>query len=82
MHGFNNIPILYFTFFTMFEFYLTIMDSLAEAQKPVFLVKFNKLVYADEKLTADEKFYLLGEMQKRSQKILPKLDKVDSKVLF
>jgi hypothetical protein len=66
----------------MFEFYLTIMDSLAYSQNPAFLVKFNKLVYADEKLTADEKFYLLGEMQKRSQKVAPKPEKADTKVLF
>lgn len=59
----------------MFDFYLTIMDSLAEAHNPTFLVKFNALVYADEKLTADEKFYLLGEMQKRSQKIIHKNEK-------
>ncbi len=59
----------------MFDFYLTIMDSLAEVQNPAFLVKFNALVYADEKLTADEKFYLLGEMQKRSQKVAHKHEK-------
>ncbi len=59
----------------MFDFYLVIMDSLAEEQNPAFLVKFNALVYADIKLTADEKFYLLGEMQKRSQKIAHKNEK-------
>lgn len=67
----------------MFDFYLTIITSLAEAQNATFLVKFNKLVYADEKLTADEKFYLLGEMQKRSQKIAHKIEKDEPKpILF
>jgi|GEM_PF-3493504 len=59
----------------MFNFYLTIIDSLAEAQNPTFLVKFNGMVYADEKLTSDEKFYLMGEMQKRNQKNAHKIDK-------
>ena len=59
----------------MFEFYLTIMDSVAEAQNPAFLVRFNKLVFDDEKLSADEKFYLLGELQKRSQRIAHKHEK-------
>jgi hypothetical protein len=58
----------------MFEFYLAIIPSLVEAQNPAFLVKFNKLVYADEKLTPDEKFYLLGEIQKRSQKVAHKTE--------
>jgi hypothetical protein len=59
----------------MFEFYLAIMDSIAQTQNPSFQIKFNNLVYADEKLTADEKFYLLGEMQKRWQKIAHKVEK-------
>ena len=59
----------------MFDFYLTIMDSIAGAQNPAFSVKFNKLVYEDDKLTPDEKFYLLGELQKRSQRIAHKQEK-------
>lgn len=54
---------------TMFDFYLTIIDSLAKSQTPAFLAKFNNLVYADDKLSADEKFYLMGEMRKKWQKI-------------
>ncbi len=52
----------------MFDFYLTILESIAQSQQYNFQVKFNKLVYAEEQLTADEKFYLLGELQRRSQK--------------
>ncbi len=52
----------------MFDFYLTILDSIARSQQYNFQVKFNKLVYSEEQLTADEKFYLLGELQRRSQK--------------
>lgn len=44
------------------------MNSIAKSQNASFLTKFNNLVYADEQLTSDEKFYLLGEMQKRWQK--------------
>jgi hypothetical protein len=53
----------------MFDFYLTIIESLAKTQTPSFLAKFNNLVYADDKLSADEKFYLMGEMRKKWQKI-------------
>lgn len=53
------------------------MDSIAGAQNPALTVKFNKLVYDDEKLTPDEKFYLLGELQKRCQRIAHKQDKKD-----
>ncbi|MDX2303564.1 MAG: hypothetical protein NW226_12230 [Microscillaceae bacterium] len=59
----------------MFEFYLTIMDSIAKAQEHSFQVKFNKLVYAEEELSSDEKFYLLGEMQKRWNKFADKANK-------
>ncbi len=58
----------------MFEFYLTIIDTLAKTQNHAFQVKFNKLVYADDKLSSDEKFYLLGEMQKRWNKFSSKTD--------
>ncbi|GAB4395730.1 MAG: hypothetical protein OHK0053_05990 [Microscillaceae bacterium] len=56
----------------MFEFYLTILDSIAKSQEHSFQVKFNKMVYADDQLTSDEKFYLLGEMQKKWQKYASK----------
>ena len=59
----------------MFDFYLVIMDGIADSQNPTFQVKFNSLVYADDKLTSDEKFYLLGEMQKRCQKVAHKVEK-------
>lgn len=59
----------------MFEFYLAIVDSLAKTQNHAFQVKFNNLVYADNKLSSDEKFYLLGEMQKRWKKHARKSDK-------
>lgn len=59
----------------MFEFYLTIIDSIAKSQQHNFLSKFNKLVYAEEELSSDEKFYLLGEMQKKWNKFSGKSDK-------
>lgn len=52
----------------MFDFYLTILDCVVKSRNPAFQTKFNNLVYADDKLDSDEKFYLLGEMQKRWQK--------------
>ncbi len=51
-----------------FEFYLHIMDSVVKSRIHNFQAKFNNLVYADEALSSDEKFYLLGEMQKRWNK--------------
>ena len=62
----------------MLEFYLTILDSLVQANNPLFQVKFNNLVYADDKLSSDEKFFLLAEMQKRNQKFVQKLVKSKS----
>lgn len=59
----------------MFEFYLVIIDSIAQSQEAAFQAKFNSLVYADEKLTSDEKFYLLGEMNKRWLKVASKTEK-------
>jgi hypothetical protein len=56
----------------MFEFYLTIIESLAQTQNPAFLAKFNNMIYADNKLNSDEKFFLMGEMQKRWQKCTAK----------
>ncbi len=62
----------------MFDFYLTILDSIAQSQEYSFQIKFNKLVYAEPQLSADEKFYLLGELQRRSQKYAnAKKDKKD-----
>jgi hypothetical protein len=51
------------------------MDSVVQSQNTGFQIKFNNLVYADDKLTADEKFYLLGELQKRWQKVAGKAEK-------
>lgn len=52
----------------MFEFYLTIMDSIVKSRKHPYLAKFNNMVYGDCKLSSDEKLYLFGEIQKRWQK--------------
>ncbi len=50
---------------SMFEFYLAVIDSVIISEKQGYMSKFNQLVYADGKLSADEKFCLLGEMQKK-----------------
>ena len=52
----------------MFDFYLSIIDNIVNTQNFAFQTKFNNLVYADAQLSSDEKFCLLGEMQKRWQK--------------
>ncbi len=52
----------------MFDFYLAIIDNIVGTQNFAFQTKFNNLVYADAQLSSDEKFCLLGEMQKRWQK--------------
>lgn len=52
----------------MFDFYLTIIPCVIKSKKANFLAKFNNLVYADNKLSSDEKLYLFGEMQKKWQK--------------
>ncbi|TAE48804.1 MAG: hypothetical protein EAZ31_01205 [Cytophagia bacterium] len=49
----------------IFEFYLTVIDTVLKSKNQGFMSKFNQLVYADGKLSADEKFCLLGEMQKK-----------------
>jgi hypothetical protein len=59
----------------MFDFYLTIIDSIAKSQDQSFVAKFNNMVYAEAKLSSDEKFYLLGELQKRVQKYALKREK-------
>ncbi|TAE70145.1 MAG: hypothetical protein EAZ85_12235 [Bacteroidetes bacterium] len=51
----------------IFEFYLTVIEAVLRSKNQEFMSKFNQLVYADGKLSADEKFCLLGEMQKKWQ---------------
>lgn len=53
---------------SIFEFYLAVIESVTKSKNQGFMSKFNQLVYADSKLTSDEKFCLLGEMQKKWQK--------------
>lgn len=48
----------------MLEFYLCILEAIANTQKTAFLTKFNNLVYADNKLSNEEKLFLFSEMQR------------------
>ena len=59
----------------MFEFYLAIMDGIVKTKVPEYQTKFNNMVYGDNKLSSDEKFYLLGEMQKKWQRAVAKANK-------